>query len=75
MQLGREFVQALNQIAEEKGIKAENIVEGIEAALIAAYKKYKGGAEEAEVHVDSESGSVTVSEIRTVVENIENTRR
>ena len=71
MQLGREFVYALNQIAEERNIEAGKIVEGLEAALLAAYKKYQGGGQEAEVHVDMETGAVTVSELRKVVETLE----
>ena len=43
MQLGREFVYALNQIAEERNLDPEQIVAGLEAALISAYKKYQGG--------------------------------
>ena len=70
MQLGREFVYALNQIAEERNLDPEQIVAGLEAALISAYKKYQGGNQEAEVRIDLETGDVVVNELRTVVEEL-----
>ncbi|MBQ9565006.1 MAG: transcription termination/antitermination protein NusA [Synergistaceae bacterium] len=71
MRLGREFVQALNQIVEERNIDLGQIVSGLEAALIAAYKKYQGGNQEAEVRIDLETGTVSISELRKVVETLE----
>ena len=43
MQLGREFVRALSQIAKDRNLSQELIVSSLEAALISAYKKYQGG--------------------------------
>ena len=71
MQLGREFVRALSQIAKDRNLSQELIVSSLEAALISAYKKYQGGNQEAEVLVDFETGDVVVSELRTVVETLE----
>ena len=68
MQLGRDFIQALNQVAEERNLDPGLIVSGLEAALISAYKKYQGGNQEAEVHINLETGDVMVYELRTVVE-------
>ena len=71
MQLGRDFVYALNQIAEERGLDPALIVSSLEAALISAYKKYQGGNQEAEVHINLETGDVVVNELRTVVDDLE----
>ena len=71
MQLGREFVKVLSQIAKDRNLSQELIVSSLEAALISAYKKYQGGNQEAEVLVDFETGDVVVSELRTVVEKLE----
>lgn len=70
MQLGRDFAGALQQIAEERGLSADLIVSSIEAALVSAYKKYQGGNQEVEVHISLEDGTMTVSEVRTVVEEL-----
>ncbi|MDR1733133.1 MAG: transcription termination factor NusA [Synergistaceae bacterium] len=71
MQLGRDFLRALNQITKERGLSVELIASSLEAALISAYRKYQGGNQEVEVHVDFESGNVSVSELRTVVKTVE----
>ncbi|MDR3265316.1 MAG: transcription termination factor NusA [Synergistaceae bacterium] len=71
MQLGRDFLRALNQITRERGLSTELIASSLEAALISAYKKYQGGNQEVEVHIDFESGNVSVSELRNVVKKVE----
>mgnify|MGYP001020983244 FL=1 len=64
MQLGRDFVQALNQIAEERNLAPELIVSSLEAALISAYKKYQSGDQRVEVHVNTETGDILIEELR-----------
>ncbi len=71
MQLGRDFVRALNQITRERGLSLELIASSLEAALISAYKKYQGGDQDVEVQIDFESGNVSVCELRTVVKTVE----
>jgi len=66
----REFVKALRQIENEKGLKEEVIASSLQAALVSAYKKYKGGNQDAEVHLDLENGEISLCEIRSVVEEI-----
>ena len=43
MQLGKDFKKVLRQIEEEKGLSEETIVSSLEAAMVSAYKKFKGG--------------------------------
>jgi hypothetical protein len=43
MQLGRDFVRALKQITQERNLPLEVISSGLEAAMISAYRKYRGG--------------------------------
>ena len=71
MQLGRDFIRALNQITRDRGLSTELIATSLEAALISAYKKYQGGNQDVEVTIDFESGNVSVSELRTVVKTVE----
>ncbi len=72
MQLGKDFKKVLMQIEEEKGLSEEIIVSSLEAAMISAYKKFKGGNQTMEVYIDVETGEVTLYEVRMVVEDIEN---
>jgi N utilization substance protein A len=60
---------AINQIAEEKGIPREKIIETIELALAAAYKREYG---QRGAHIratfDPETGAVSFSQIKLVVD-------
>ena len=62
----KEFIKALNFVEAEKGIPREVIIEAMEQALAAAYKK-KGGP--ARCVVDAESGEIRLYSVRTVVED------
>ena len=62
----REFIKALNAIVEEKGIDKKIVVEAMEQALAAAYKK-KGGPARCEVNPDT--GEIKLFSVRTVVED------
>ena len=66
-----EFMNALSEIENEKGIKKEVLVEAIEMALISAYKKHYGNAQNARVDIDSETGEIKVFEIKNIVEEVE----
>ncbi|HCA40569.1 MAG TPA: transcription termination/antitermination protein NusA [Aminobacterium sp.] len=70
MQLGRDFIRALKQLTAERGLTPEVIASSLEAALISAYKKYQGGNQNVEVHIDLESGNVSICEVKFVVEDV-----
>lgn len=72
MQLGRDFVRALKQLTAERGLTAEVIASSLEAALISAYKKYQGGDQNVEVHIDLDSGNVSICEVRLIVGDVVN---
>lgn len=62
------FLAAINQIAEEKALPRDIIVETVEAALAAAYKKDHGDREqEVRVKLDEKNGQMHVFVARTVV--------
>jgi N utilization substance protein A len=73
MQLGRDFLRALKQITQERNLPLEVISSGLEAAMISAYRKYRGGDHIVEVFVALESGEVSICEVRQVVEEVSNT--
>jgi len=49
------FLEALDELEKEKGISKESVLEAIELALLAAYKKNYGEDENVEVVVDREN--------------------
>lgn len=60
-----EFRSALNQVADERNIKVEDVIETLKEALIAAYKKDTPGAEEVEdqdlaVDINDETGEIKI---------------
>jgi N utilization substance protein A len=70
--MNQEFMQALEEIEKEKGISKEVLKDAIEAALVSAYKKNYGSAQNVEVSLDQHNGYVKVVTKKTVVEHPEN---
>lgn len=65
----KQFNLALNQIVEEKGISKEKILETIEMALAAAYKKdYGKKGQIVRAKFDPESGDISFSQVKIVVD-------
>jgi transcription termination/antitermination protein NusA len=54
------FLEALQQIARDKGISVDTLLDALANALVAAYKRMPGAAEEAVVTVDPDSGEIRV---------------
>jgi len=62
------FLAAINLIAEEKNLPRDIIIETVEAALAAAYKKdYSDKDQEARAELDQETGEIHIYESKTVV--------
>jgi N utilization substance protein A len=55
-----EFMEALQQIARDKGLSVDTLLEALANALVAAYKRLPNAAEEAFVTIDSDSGEIRV---------------
>lgn len=71
--MNNQFLSAIEQIAEEKGISKETIMETIEMALIAAYKKDFGDKDqEVRIEVSPDNGDARIFIIREVVDEVEN---
>ncbi len=69
--MNAEFLMAIDQIAKEKGIKKDILIDAIDAALVTAYKKNYGTSQNVKVSIDRETGEVNVFGRKTVVENVE----
>ncbi len=66
------FLEALKELGREKGIAPEILFDAIEAALISAYKRNFGSAQNVRVSLNRETGSYHVYAIKNVVEEVEN---
>jgi len=65
----KNFTSAIAQIAEEKGIPAEKVIETIEMAIAAAYKKdYGKKGQIVKAKLDPETGSVKFWQVKQVVD-------
>ena len=68
---GKEFLQTLKELAYEKGIDEELLFETIEAALISAYRRNFGAAQNVRISLSRETGAFHVFAIKTVVDEVE----
>ena len=66
--MNADFIEAIGQLAREKGINLDLLFEAIESALISAYKKNFGGSGNVRVDIDRQSGSIHVFALKKVVE-------
>jgi transcription termination/antitermination protein NusA len=65
----KQFASEIAQISEEKGISAEKVIESIEVAIAAAYKKdYGKKGQIIKAKLDSESSGLRFWQVKTVVD-------
>ena len=67
----KEFLNALELVAKEKGIDKEIIFEAIEASLVSACKKHFGSGQNIKVDMNRETGEVKCFTQKTIVETVE----
>jgi len=67
----KEFLKALNSIAEEKKVDKKIVIEAMEQAMAAAYKKNEG-VSNVEAEVDAETGDIRLYSNKAVVEEVTN---
>ena len=68
--MSKELLGALSSLEEEKGIKKEIIIEALEAALVSAYKRNYGQAQNVDVTFDERNGDLHVYAVKKVVEDV-----
>lgn len=69
--MNTDFIIAINDLVKEKGISKDVLIEAIESALVSAYKKNYGTAQNVRVSIDREAGDVDVLMRKDVVEEVE----
>ncbi len=71
--MNTQFISAIDQICEEKGLTRDIVLETVEHALIAAYKKdYGDKDQQIRVVLDHDSGEVRIFVTKEVVSEVEN---
>ena len=66
--MNHEFIEALDELEKDRGIDKDILIDTIEQALLTAYKKNFGSAQNVRVEVDRVKGDVRVFSQRVVVD-------
>ncbi|BDG35180.1 transcription termination/antitermination protein NusA [Parageobacillus sp. VR-IP] len=72
--MNTQLLDALADIIREKGISKEVVIEAIEAAIISAYKRNFGQAQNVRVDLNMETGTIRVLARKDVVEEVNDPR-
>ena len=68
----KQFISAIKQIAEEKGIPENSVLETIEAAIAAAYKRdYGKKGQIVKAKLDTQTGKLDMTQVFYVVEGVD----
>jgi N utilization substance protein A len=70
-----DFLRALEQLEEEKGIKVEEIIPAIEKALVSAYRKDHGGEKNVEIVINRQTGEIEIYQLLEVVDKVEDDKK
>lgn len=65
------FLEALDELEKEKGISKEELIETIEQAILAAYKKNYGEYDNLSVRIDEKKAKIIIFVPKTVVATVE----
>ncbi len=68
--MNAEFINALNELEQEKGIDKEVLLDAIKTALVSAYKRDFGMSQNARVDIDDVTGVIKVFAEKTVVDDV-----
>ncbi|MFK4948043.1 transcription termination/antitermination protein NusA [Lactococcus garvieae] len=72
--MSKEMLNAFTMLEEEKGIKQEIVIEAIEQAITAAYKRQYGQAQNVKVIFDEKKGNFNVYSTREIVDEVFDSR-
>jgi N utilization substance protein A len=72
--MNADFVNALQEIEKEKGISIDLLLQATEHALLTAFRKNFGSAQNARVEIDRETGEFKVFTKKAVVESVTDAR-
>ena len=70
LEMKNDFIIAINQVCSERQLSKEVVLEAVEAALISAYKRNFGSAQNIIARIDPETGKAQVYAEKEVVEEV-----
>ncbi|MDN6356103.1 MAG: transcription termination factor NusA [Lactiplantibacillus plantarum] len=73
--MSKELLGALDTLESEKGIKKEVVIEALEAALVSAYKRNYGQAQNVEVDFDQIKGNIHVYAVKVIMQRVREAER
>ena len=73
--MGKELLEALEQIGKGRGIDKEVVVKAVEAAVLSAYRKSFGSSQNVRVNLDLSTGEVRIFVRKKVVEEVKDEAR
>lgn len=65
-----DFMLALQQLADEKGIQIEAVVNALRTAITSAFEDYNSDYDDIDIEIDPETGDSTVYANKTVVDDV-----
>src|SRR5699024_7086430 len=68
------LLEALDSLETEKGVKKEIVIDALESALVSAYKRNYGQAQNVEVEFDQVQGNIHVYAVKEVVNEVFDSR-
>jgi N utilization substance protein A len=68
---GENLKEIMEQVAKDKGISKDILVEALEAAMLTAARKVLGLEKDIEAHFDEDTGEVEIHQWRTVVDRVQ----
>lgn len=72
--MSKELLNALDVLEQEKGVKKDIVIEALETALVSAYKRNYGQAQNVKVEFDSKKGDIHVYAVKEVVKDVFDSR-
>ncbi|MFL2100565.1 transcription termination factor NusA [Desemzia sp. FAM 23991] len=72
--MSKELLNALDDLETEKGISKELVIDALEAALVSAYKRNYGQAQNVEVEFNQKKGNISVYSVKDVVDTVYDSR-
>ena len=66
-----DFMLALQQLADEKGIQIEAVVDALRTAITSAFEDYNSDYDDIDIEIDPETGDSTVYANKTVVDVVD----
>ncbi len=72
--MNADFINALKEIEKEKGISVEFLLQATEHALLTAFRKNFGSAQNCRIEIERETGEIKVYALKVVVDTVSDER-